>query len=231
MLYNPDSAWLPASQRLRLPVSEGYQLVVDQAATGISTQLEYMRGAWTYQIQLGSMSEATGYLGNAGSGALSLGSSNTAWTAVGIERALTQKISMLAQYGQGRTTVTNSAVSLIQTDPVLQSQSWRVGLRYRGWLSDKDSVHVNLAEPVHVTRGSVKISAVTDYNHAMDADGNVIAMPIVSTETVDLAKIKTQRVMALSYQQEITNRSKFNLSMTLQHSGYRMGMNYNYMFN
>jgi hypothetical protein len=230
VLYNADAAWLASSYRTRLPMTSNFDLVVDQAHNGIATQLDYRHQAWTYQFQVGSLSEHTGYLGNSGSGALSLGSSATVWTTIGLERSLSNRLSMVAQFGQGHTAVTNSAVSMIQTDPVLVSQTWRLGMRYNGAIRDRDQLQISVADPVHIRSGQARITAVTDYSYETDPEGNTVAHPIVSTETINLARRQSQRVLAVNYQQELSAKSRFQLSSSLAPGGYRFGINYNYVF-
>jgi hypothetical protein len=228
--YNPDSAWLSASYRTRLPVNTDMDLVVDQAYNGIGTQLDYRSQAWTYQFQVGSMSEHSGYLGNSGTGALSLGSSSTHWTSLGLERWISDQISLVAQFGQAYTSVQNHAFSMIQTDPVVASQTWRIGVRTSPGWRDRDQLQISIADPVHITRGHATISAVTDYQYEMDPDGNIQAKPVVSTERINLARTHQQRVLALNYQQDIDTRSRLVLSSTMVPGGYRFGINYNYLF-
>lgn len=230
VLYNPDSAWLPSSYRTRLALDRHLDLVVDQAYNGIGTQLDYQSGRWVYQLQVGSMSEHSGYLMNSGSGALSLGSSSTVWSTLGLERWITDRIRLVAQFGQAHTSVRNNALSMIQTDPVIASQTWRLGIKALDVFRDRDQLQVGIADPVHITRGHARITAVTDYAYESDSDGNTIAVPIVSSERINLARTQPQRVLALNYQQDIDNKSRFMLSSTWMPGGYRIGASYNYLF-
>jgi len=230
--YSPDSPWLGISgyQQLRVPVTDRIDLRVLAAHSGAGSELLYQLGTTKLAAQAGSVTEARGFLGNSGSGGLGLGSSMTNWIQFGIEQAVTDQTSAIAQFGLGLTQVTNDPMSMIQVLGPVRSRSWRLGVARDHNLVHQDRVTVSVASPVNIQSGQARVTAVTGYNYNDLENGTTEMTPIVESQTVNLRGAVPELNLVLSYQHMLTKSGliRYNLIQRYR-AGSQPGLNDTYM--
>ena len=206
--YAPDSPWLGLAgyQQAGLTVDSQSWITVMSAPTGTAVEYRTRSGKVTPMLQLGSMTETSGFLGASGLGAMSLGSSNTAWMLTGIDYAVSDSTVVFAQYGQGTTLVNNNPVSMFTIDPKIQSQSWRLGLKYHSFTA-------SLGTPVSIKSGHMQASGVTGYSYNDLEDGSTVAVPIVETQRINLKLPVQEYNIALSYRQKLADTAWINYNL------------------
>lgn len=231
------SPWLglaPVNYRqVAAPITDSVGLLLASTDTGMLTQVNFAHGANTWQFQVGSMQERSGWLGNQGSGALALGFSNTSWSMMGLERALGESTSVIAQYGVGVTNVTNNADSMIAVNSAIITDSWKLGLAQRSVFQDRDRVLLTVSTPATVRRGSAAVTGVTGYTYTEDAEGNTTANPVSTTERVNLRPPVQEYNLGLGYTMPVTKTGSASFNMIRQFnaggvagaSGYAVGLN------
>lgn len=194
--YAPDSPWLGLTgyQQARLAIADTSGFTVMSGLAGTAVEVDYSMAQLRPRLQIGSMTEGSGFLGSTGMGAMSLGSSNTTWAMLGLEWPVTDSVTGLAQWGQAVTSVTNNPASMFAVDRSIVSQSWRLGMRYH-------DVTATVGIPVSVKSGQVQITGVTGYNYRDLEDGSTVADPVVSTETVNLKLPVQEYNLAFGYRQ------------------------------
>lgn len=230
--YSPDSPWLGIAgyQQLRVPVTDRIDLRVLAAHSGAGSELLYQLGTTKLAAQAGSVTEARGFLGNSGSGGLGLGSSMTNWIQFGIEQAVTDQTSAIAQFGLGLTQVTNDPMSMIQVLGPVRSRSWRLGVARDHNLAYQDRVTVSVASPVNIQSGQARVTAVTGYNYNDLENGTTEMTPIVESQTVNLRGAVPELNLVLSYQHMLTKSGliRYNLIQRYR-AGSQPGLNDTYM--
>lgn len=237
------SPWLALSpanyQQVQNNIAPGQTMMVARSDSGVATQFNWESGANTYQFQVGAMQERNGFLGNSGSGAMAFGSSTTSFTMLGIERAVAQDVTVLAQYGVGYTQTNNMADSMIQLNGRLVTDTWKLGLARTNFLVKEDRAQLALSAPVSVRSGSARVSAVTGYDYsAEDANGDVYATPITETENVGLKPQTREYNIALGYAAPVSKTSnvtfnavqQFNVNGEAGVKGHMVGITYQNRF-
>jgi subtilase-type serine protease len=231
------SPWLGLSplnyRQVAGPVNETTSLLMASTETGMLTQVNMTQGINTWQFQVGSMQERSGWLGNQGAGALALGSSNTSWTMLGLERAIAEHTSIIAQYGVGVTNVTNNPNSMIAVNSTIVTDSWKLGLAQRSMFQERDRVMLAVSTPATVRRGSASVTGVTGYTYTEDNEGNFTANPVSTTERVNLRPPVQEYNLALGYTMPVTKTGQASFNMIRQFnaggvsgaSGYAFGLN------
>ena len=117
---------------------------------------------------MGTVGEKQTWLGNASSGALSVGKNNkTYFTQIGLEY-VKEKDTWSIDLGRGLTTVNTTNDSMIKKVNTLQSQSLKLG--YERHMDDYQKWGVTVAMPNYVSRGS----ATVQLPHATTAEGDII---------------------------------------------------------
>lgn len=243
MTYQYASPWLALSpanyQQVQNQVAPGMTMMMAQTDSGVATQFNWQDGKNTYQFQMGAMRESNGFLGNSGSGAMSFGSSSTTFTVMGLERAVAENTTILAQYGLGYTQVANAADSMIQVNGQLVTDTWRLGVAQSNLATKNDRLQLAVSSPVTVRRGSARVSAVTGYEYsAEDANGDVYATPVSESETVSLRPAVREYNLALGYTAPVTKTSTVSLNAIQQFNvggeagvkGHMVGVNYQVRF-
>ena len=180
------------------------------SSNGVAAQYETAYNDTRVSLQVGSMTEANGFLNNYGSGLTSFGNSGTTWALVGGEKDIGSNFSVLGNYGVGITKTGSVQNSMIALSPTLVSDTWKLGIAknnifFSGKTNDKLSLSVQ--GPVAVRRGHADVTAVTGYNYTTDAEDNTSATPISSTERVNLASGKRETNLILGYNVQVQNQT------------------------
>lgn len=181
-----------------------------QSSNGVAAQYETAYNDTRVSLQVGSMTEANGFLNNYGSGLTSFGDSGTTWALVGGEKDIGSNFSVLGNYGVGITKTGNVQNSMIALSPTLVSDTWKFGIAknnifFSGKTNDKLSLSVQ--GPVAVRRGHADVTAITGYNYTTDTEDNTSATPISSTERVNLASGKRETNLILGYNVQVHNQT------------------------
>jgi subtilisin family serine protease len=181
-----------------------------QSSNGVAAQYETAYNDTKVSLQLGSMSEANGFLNNYGTGLTSFGNSGTTWALVGSEKDIGANFSVLGNYGVGITKTGSVQNSMIALSPTLVSDTWKLGIAknnifFSGKTNDKLSLSVQ--GPVAVRRGHADVTAVTGYNYTTDAEDNTTATPISSSERMNLASGKRETNLILGYNVQVQNQT------------------------
>ncbi len=230
------SPWLGLAplnyKQMSAPVNENVSMLFASTDTGMLTQVNYTKGLNTWQFQVGGMQERNGWLGNQGAGAMSLGSSSTSWTAVGLERHVTEHTSVIAQYGVGITNVSNNPQSMIAVNSPIVTDTWKLGVAQRSVFQQQDRVMLSVSTPATVRRGSATVSGVTGYTYTEEADGNFTANPVSSSERVNLRPPTQEYNLGLGYTMPVTRNGSATVNLIRQFnaggvsgaSGYGFGL-------
>ena len=180
------------------------------SSNGVAAQYETAYNDTKVSLQLGSMSEANGFLNNYGSGLTSFGNSGTTWALVGGEKDIGANFSVIGNYGVGITKIGSVQNSMIALSPTLVSDTWKLGIAknnifFSGKTNDKLSLSVQ--GPVAVRRGHADVTAITGYNYSTDAEDNTTATPISSTERMNLASGRRETNLILGYNIQVQNQT------------------------
>lgn len=180
------------------------------SSNGMAAQYETAYNDTKLSLQVGSMTEANGFLNNYGTGLTSFGNSDTTWAMVGGEKDIGANFSVSGNYGVGITKTGSVQNSMIALSPTLVSDTWKLGIAknnifFSGKTNDKLSLSVQ--GPVAVRRGHADVTAVTGYNYTTDTEDNTSATPISSTERVNLASGKRETNLILGYNVQVQNQT------------------------
>ena len=205
--YSPDSPWLSFAgfQQARLPIATGLNLTVMTAQNGIAIQTNAVTEKIKYSVQLGSMTEQSGFLGNRGTGGTGLGSSSSNWTMFGIEIPVSDATAMITQLGYGQTMIVNDPMSMIDLDPKILSRTWRLGFRTGNFT-------MTTGIPVSIYNGQARVTGVVGYSYE-DTQDQTIAHPIIRTEKVDLKLPVQEYNIVANYRQALTKSSVLNYNL------------------
>jgi subtilisin family serine protease len=220
LMYSPDSPWLGFTgyHTQSWIINPAMEIKVISATGGAAAQINYFKDDSIFGLQFGSMQEANGFLGNNGSGGLSLGTGNTTWTQLQFDHAVTDQIGAIAAFGIGTTHVQNNPLSLIEVLTPIQSQSWRLGVYRTNNFLPKDRLSLSIATPPVMKKGLARVSGVTGYDYKDDEMGNTNLVPIVSSEVVSLAHSSKEFNLALNYQHRFTNSGNINYNWILRNN-------------
>jgi subtilisin family serine protease len=193
MTYRAFSSYLAMSpagyNEIATPVNENYSVKMMQSQAGTATEISYTEQGVSYSVQVGSMTEKSGFLGNIGSGAMAFGNSSTNYFQLGTERKFGD-VAVSGAYGFGVTRTGSVADSMIQLGNRVNSDTWRLAVAKNNVFQNKDAVSLTLVSPVTVRKGSATITGVTGYEFTDNGDG-ADAKAIVSTESISLrAQVK-----------------------------------------
>lgn len=230
--YSPDSPWLGYAgyQASVWEIDSDLRMRVMSATAGAAVQIERKFSSHDLSVQVGSMQEGAGFLGNSGSGGLALGTSHTAWTQLGYELALTDQIGMIAQFGLGVTHVTNNPMSMIEILEPIRTRSWRFGLVRNHTWQHNDRLSFSLASPVSIHSGSARVTGVVGFNYEDAEDGSVNLVPIVGSETVNLKPISKEYNLVLGYQHPLTKTGSVGYNLIQRfNAGGQPGQNDTYL--
>lgn len=231
LLYKPESPWLGQSGFQESAVMLDHDVVarVYSNYTGTAVELEKRYNKLRPQLQYGVQQQHQGYLGMVGQAGMSLGSSTTNWTMLGLEYQLNNDYAILARYGHATTMVTNSPMSMFITDPKVTSQSWNVGFK-------NNNLTMTFGIPVSVRSGAVTVSTVTDYEYRETQQG-LVADPIISSQRFDLKLPVQEYQITMNYRHNLSKSGWINYNM--QHrinaggqtntTGFRAGVNFTWM--
>lgn len=204
--------------------SNGMDITAFAGTSGSAIELARDLGPMKFSYQFGSMQERSGYVGNSGAGAMDLGNSQTTWHTIGLERAITDSVSVQTRYSQGHTRVTNNSSSMIATLGPVTTDTWQLGLISRDQFVEQDRLGFGIAGDIRIRGGQARITAVTGYEYSQSGD-DIIARPIVTSEVVSL-KQQQQPVVWANYQRPMTTNSLVRLGLSAGETGYRAGVNF-----
>lgn len=231
LMFSPDSPWLgyTGHNTQSWIINPFIEVKVMSTTGGAAAQLNYFVNNSTFGLQFGNMQEANGFLGNSGSGGLSLGTGSTTWTQFTFDHAVSNQIGAIAAFGIGTTHVQNNPSSLIEILTPITSQSWRLGIYRTNNFMHQDKVSLNVVTPPTIKKGIARVSGVTGYDYHFDDVGNASLIPIVSSETVDLANRSKELNLVLNYQHRLTNNGMINYNwMFRNNAGGHIGLKDNF---
>jgi subtilisin family serine protease len=215
--YQYGSAWLALSpvnyREHTVPVTMNHAVKMMSSASGNAMEVQKFDNNIAYNLQIGSMTEQQGFLGNYGSGAMQFGNSKTDFAQAGINYRSGNVIA-LANYGLGVTRVGSVQDSMIQLNRPVVSESWRVGIGFADIFKSNDQITVSALSPVAVRRGSAQVTAVTGYEFTEQLDGSVDSKSIIGTETVNLrGQVRPMDlVIGYSFRQKDFSRLTVNIA-------------------
>jgi len=192
--YQYSSPWLALNStgyhEAAFPLGQDKIVKMMQTANGVATEIETFKKDYSWTVQVGSMQEANGFLGNQGSGLMNLGSSNTTFASVGINTNIAEDVKLMAQYGVGLTRANNVGDSMLQVNGQIISQTMKLGIAKEKIFMKggfyKDSATVSLVSPVTVMNGRATATAVTNYNHTENEDGSVTSNPVITSQAFNM---------------------------------------------
>ena len=203
MSYQYASPWLGLNSRnyqtQTIKLNNQYEMQLASVETGGSVQINYHQDQTIYQIQMGAMSEHGGFLGNLGSGVMSLGNSSTTWTMMGIDSPIYGSTSLIAQYGIGITQVANDASSIVNIVGPVYTDYWRLAVSQNSLIVNRDRLVLGISAPVAIRKGVARISAVTSYTYDQDEQGDYIATPVSSIENISLRPVTRELDLGINY--------------------------------
>jgi len=174
-------SYLPFQQSFGNFNQGGEFAVMDDLKLGINSNPNF-KGDWSSHVTkkfglspdfavrttLGTMSEQTTWLGNEGSGALSVGkNNNTNFAQVGLDY-VQDKNKWSIDLGRGYTNVNTASNSLIKSVDIIQSQSLKIGFEQS--LTDNSNWGITAGLPNYITKGSATVSVP----YATSAEGDVL---------------------------------------------------------
>lgn len=199
--YRVSSSYLAMSpagyNEIAVPVNENYSFKMMQSSAGNASEVTYTEHNTSYSVQMGSMTEKSGFLGNVGSGALAFGDSSTDYIQLGMVRKFGD-FAVSGAYGMGSTKTANVADSMVQLGNRISSTTWRLGVAKNSVFQNKDSLSLSVVSPVSVRNGSATVTAVTGYEFTDNGDG-ADARAIVTSETVNLRPTTKPMDLVLGY--------------------------------
>ncbi len=218
MTYRASSAYLALNpvgyNEISVPVNENYSFKMMQSSAGSATEVTQHLGDASYSLQVGSMTEKAGFLGNYGSGMMSFGDSSTTYMQLGAERKFGD-VAVFGSYGMGVTRTGSVQDSMIQLNNRIVSETWRLGVAKSNVFQNKDSVSLSVVSPVVVRNGSATVTAVTGYEFTDNGDG-ADAKSIVSTESVNLRPTTRPMDLVLGYTVFGRGHSRINVNVARQ---------------
>lgn len=208
LTFAPESPWLGITgfRSAAVPITTATELKVMSGllGTAIETRTVFDSRS-TVSVQVGSMQEGSGFLGNWGSGAMNLGSSTTAWLQLGYDYRVADGVRALVNYGQGITVVQSDPSSMIQITGRVPTQSWRTGIEFFEF-HDRDRLNISLGIPVSVRGGQATVTGVVGYQYHDLGDGTSEASPIIGREQVSLRNPVNEYNIAVNYQTRWTKQ-------------------------
>ena len=207
--------------------ANGIDVTAFAGTAGSALELARDFGPIKLGYQFGTMQERSGYLGNVGAGAMDLGNSQTTWHTIGLERAITDSVSVQTRYSQGHTRVMNNNSSMIATLGPVTTDTWQLGLVSRDQFVEQDRLSFGVAGDIRIREGQARATAVTGYEFSESGD-DIVARPIITSEVVNLRQ-QHQPVVWANYQRPITPNSLVRLGLSAGEAGYRAGVNFTWI--
>lgn len=167
-------------------------------------------------LEAGSAAETNAILGSRGAGALAVGNSTTAWSAVHLAKAVSDTNVLFGSVAQGRTNGAGAKDSMITGFSELITRSWSLGIQHRGVFDNKDGIALQVTEMPRVVKGSASVTAVTGYNLTNVTDNGATVTPITSTEKISMVSNYRQYATSVSYTRNLTRLSKLQVNLAAQ---------------
>ena len=177
----------------------------------------------TVQYQFGSLAESQGFIGNYGSGAFQLGSSQTLWNNLKLTSRLTKNSRLVAGYAQGLTRVNNVSNGIIEINGPVVTNSYQIGLAFDNLLATKDNFSFGLASDIRIRSGMATVTAVTGFDYR-ETSGEIVADPIVTKEKIDLRQANNVLLWA-NYTRSLDKNSLLRLNLATNDHSYKIGLN------
>ena len=201
-----------------LPAGKDTVMTFMQTQTGAAVQVDTAYKDSRVNFQVGSMSEAKGFLNNYGSGLFGMGNSATSYAMVGGSTPVSDTVDLIGSYGLGFTRTNNVQDSLISLSPTMVSDTWKLGFAKKDiFFSGKTRDQLTLAvqAPVSVRKGHADVTGVTGYTYS-GADDDVSATPVITTERVNLASGRRQTDLVLGYNVSVGNKTYAGINIARQ---------------
>lgn len=217
-----------------VPAGKDSVMTFMQTQTGAAVQFETAYKESRVNFQVGSMSEANGFLNNAGSGLFGMGNSATTYAMVGGSTPVANDIDLVGAYGLGITRTNNAQDSLLALSPTIVSDTWKLGFAKKNVFftgKTRDQLTFAVQAPVGVRKGYADVTGVTGYTYS-GSDDDVSATPVITTERVNLASGKRQTDLVLGYSVSVGNSTyaginiarQFNVSGQAGQTGTALGL-------
>jgi len=190
-----------------------------QSQAGFATQVDTAYGDGRLQVQMGTMAEQNGFLNNYGSGLLGMGNSGTTYAMVGGSTPISASVDLIGSYGLGITRTKNTDGSMLALSPTVISDTWKLGVAKKEIFfsgKTKDQVTFAVQGPVGIRKGHADVTAVNSYTYSEDANGDVTANPVSSTERVNLANSKRQTDLVMGYSVSVNNTTYAGINIAKQ---------------
>ena len=224
-VYDPVSPYLAYTGYYPLTVkTQSGELTVLSGINGTAVNIMHDFGVTRLNYQLGTQIESRGFIGNYGTGAFDLGTSETQWHIFGVDAKLFESAILSANYGFGRSQVTNVPDSILHITRPVYTDTWKLGLSFLGIAGTDSQIGFGLAGDVRIRSGQARVSAVTGYEFIESDQGTVIGHPTVSSELVNLRQ-PSNSLFWMDYRVNINKSSKFTATVAGNQLGYRAGIN------
>lgn len=190
-----------------------------QSQAGFATQVDTAYGDGRLQVQMGTMAEQNGFLNNYGSGLLGMGNSGTTYAMVGGSTPISTNVDLIGSYGVGITRTKNTDGSMLALSPTVISDTWKLGVAKKEIFFNgktKDQITFAVQGPVGIRKGHADVTAVNSYTYSEDANGDVTANPVSSTERVNLASGKRQTDLVMGYSVSVNNTTYAGINFAKQ---------------
>jgi subtilisin family serine protease len=201
------------------------ELKIWPAQSGMAMELIKYQNAHRYSVQLGTIEESQGFLGNYGRGSMNMGSSQTTWVQLATGYNFLVNHGGFAQYGLALTRITNDPTSVFTFDPMVMSRSWRFGYQGSGLLHNGDQLQISLGTPVTVKSGTVTVGSVTDYKYEYNQDESVTGVPVYSRQRFNLA-YSDQVNFAVNYAVPVTKNTGIQSQLLWQNQSLSFMLNF-----
>lgn len=229
MTYDSLSPYLSYTGYLPVQFDIGFaEMTTMVAATGSAVELKKQLGAWRFGLQIGSVNERSGFIGNYGSGALDLGSSSTNWQIVSAELPIRSDLHTRLSFGQGFTRVNNAPLSMVEILSGIRTDTYQLGLTKSNLFNHQDSLSIGVGAEPRIKSGQAQITAVTGYNYKELEDGSVIGDPIVTQQRVNL-KQSANHVLYAGYRTPVAKNGFWFVSAAGNSDSYKLGVNFTWM--
>ena len=108
---------------------------------------------------------------------------------------------------------------MLALSPTVISDTWKLGVAKKEIFFNgktKDQITFAVQGPVGIRKGHADVTAVNSYTYSEDANGDVTANPVSSTERVNLASGKRQTDLVMGYSVSVNNTTYAGINFAKQ---------------
>jgi len=207
---------------------ENLELMTLVSPVGSALDFSESIGLAKLGLQIGSVNERNGFIGNYGQGALDLGSSSTAWQMFTVELPVARDLSFRMRYGQGFTRVQNNDLSMVEFLSGIRTDTYQFGLVKSNLFRSKDMLNFGIGTEPRIRSGQARITAVTEYNYRELEDGTVVGDPVVVRKNLDLQQV-ANNVLFTGYRTPLAQNGSLVASLSGNFTGYKFGVNFSWI--